>query len=189
MLKGKLSTKETQTGWRNRPKGTLWNSTKTNAKSCTWGDMGWGLPAWLQCGSAKKGSGVCVRQWAGHEPAVILIADPGLSRWLSRWSPDVPSSLNYPITLQQRNESYLQNGLLRNTWPVCSPVIQKWELWLLIFPLCWACEIIAFSQHLDQGFRVVTNLFLYVFRRAMNIPDREKNYLGVVFGICKEQQI
>ena len=71
MFKGRLWAKEIQTGWRNGSKGTLWNSVRTNVQSCTWDDMSWGLPAWLECGSAKKGSGICVRlnwTWSNIEP-------------------------------------------------------------------------------------------------------------------------
>lgn len=61
--------------WRNRTMGTLWNSTKTNAKSCPWEGIapcngtGWGLPGWGAALLPRRAGGLG-GQWAEHEPAV-----------------------------------------------------------------------------------------------------------------------
>lgn len=144
ILKGRLSTEGTQANWGNGPKKALWKSSRTNARS--WEYMGYGQSVQLECCSGKKTTGFCVRQWAGMRQhgtsqVTLVCADSWAGNLLG--SPSVWTNL-----LSFNSEINLSGKItLRNTPPVCFPLAQKWELWLVISPLCWACEIIAFSQH------------------------------------------
>lgn len=62
------------TGWRDGPRGTLWTSTRTSAKCCTWegrttgNDTSWGLTGWEElCAEGLECTG---SQKAEREPVV-----------------------------------------------------------------------------------------------------------------------
>lgn len=71
MLEGRV-TIQWDIGWRNGPTGTLWNSIRTNTRSCTWDCL-----AVIKAGDTPAGEQLCWegpkvhgRQQTEHEPAV-----------------------------------------------------------------------------------------------------------------------